>query len=281
MPVVFTFALQRTCCAVLCRAQAPPESSHLWWHESSKAPYAAMMMKSFVFVTGPHHSGTTLMNLLVSRSNETSGLSNTSVPQNEGQHLQTVYPKAYELGGMLGYALHPESKFTELSKECTAENAAQLFESWSQYWDMSKRVLVEKTPNHMVMMRFLQCLFSPERSKFVVTIRHPFGASHFKWKLPKQVPIVKNTCGRPWLLNWLQQMRTLKQDLPHLSNARVVIFENFTNGNVQQNYEDLMQSIGVAPTMNVSVKVRLHPTIRCFWSVFTASEGHANKSKNA
>eukprot|EP00035_Acanthoeca_spectabilis_P010178 m.180296 g.180296 ORF g.180296 m.180296 type:complete len:76 (-) comp14946_c0_seq3:2161-2388(-) len=33
---------------------------------------------------------------------QTTGLSNTDVPQNEGQHLQTVYPKAYQLGGMLG-----------------------------------------------------------------------------------------------------------------------------------------------------------------------------------
>jgi hypothetical protein len=54
---------------------------------------------------------------------------------------------------------------------------------------------VEKTPNHMLMTRFLQQLFTPARTKFVVTIRHPMGCSHFKWKLVKQLDNFRNDCG--------------------------------------------------------------------------------------
>eukprot|EP00035_Acanthoeca_spectabilis_P010177 m.180380 g.180380 ORF g.180380 m.180380 type:complete len:326 (-) comp14946_c0_seq13:1287-2264(-) len=154
------------------------------------------------------------------------------------------------------YALHPESHMTEASEKCSGVNAATLYSSWAEYWNLSKPVLVEKTPNHMVMTRFLQCLFSPQRAKFVITIRHPFGATHFKWKLPKQIDNVKRHCGRPWIKNWLRQMTVLKEDLPYLAHARIVIFENFTTGDVQQNYEDMMGSIDIKPTMKITVQKR-------------------------
>ena len=74
-----------------------------------------MAAHKFLFVAGPHHSGTTLMSLLVGRNSHTAGLVNTSVPQGEGQHLQSMYPKAYNLGGMTRYAFNPDSRITETS----------------------------------------------------------------------------------------------------------------------------------------------------------------------
>ena len=37
-------------------------------------------------------------------------------------------------------------------------------------------------------------------------------------------------CGESYIEHWLKQMDTVKEDLPHLSTARVVMFENFTIG---------------------------------------------------
>ena len=56
------------------------------------------------------------------------------------------------------------------------------------------------------------------------------GATYFKWKLPQQEEAVRLNCGESYIEHWLQQMDTVKEDLPHLRTARVVMFENFTVG---------------------------------------------------
>eukprot|EP00039_Didymoeca_costata_P020891 m.342772 g.342772 ORF g.342772 m.342772 type:complete len:413 (+) comp21817_c0_seq1:117-1355(+) len=217
-------------------------------------PLPEMASHKFLFVVGPHHAGTTLMSVLVSQNSEASGLINTSVPQAEGQHLQNVYPQAYNLGGMTGYAFNPESHITEQSPLCTPNNAVRLFRAWSPFWNLSKRVLVEKTPNHMLMTRFLQRMFSPERTRFLVTIRHPLGATHFKWKLPKMLPEFQETCGERYVKHWLQQMDILKEDLPYLRSVTMVMFEYFVPGGRHQgNYERLMKAVGLPAEMDLSI----------------------------
>ena len=49
------------------------------------------------------------------------------------------------------------------------------------FWNMSKRVLVEKSPRHTIMTRFLQALATPEASRFLIIMRHPLAASHYQW----------------------------------------------------------------------------------------------------
>lgn len=208
----------------------------------------------YIFVSGPHHSGTTLLALLLSKNPAAAGLVNTSKPQDEGQHLQTHYKKAYEQGGMTAYAYAAHR--TEDSDLCSKEGADHLYRSWSPYWNLEKNVLVEKTPNHMVMTRLLQCLFTPERTSHVILLRHPLGATYFKWKLPQQEEAMRLNCGENYIEHWLQQMDTVKEDLPHLRTARVVMFENFTVGNVQEHYDRLLGSIGLAPSMKVSTAAR-------------------------
>jgi len=211
--------------------------------------------KRLIFVAGPHHSGTTLMSLLISTHPRASGLVDTGQPQDEGQHLQNIYPKAYNLGGMLGYAhkLH----LTENSPKCNPANAAKLLTSWRPYWNMSKDLLVEKTPNHMVMTRFLQCLFTPEKTTFVITMRHPFGATYFKWKLPLNVDEMEKTgCLEKYVVHWLAQMDSLKEDLSYIQNINLVMFENFTSGNIQDNYNRLLSNMKLPPT---TTKVKTAP----------------------
>jgi len=216
-----------------------------------------MAAHKFLFVAGPHHSGTTLMSLLVGRNSHTAGLVNTSVPQGEGQHLQSMYPKAYNLGGMTRYAFNPDSRITETSALATEETAVKLFAAWSPFWNLKRDTLVEKTPNHLVMTRFLQKLFTPERTQFVITLRHPLGATNFKWKLPKQLQRFRDDCGYALVKHWLAQMDILREDIVHLNKATIVMFEFFTaNGKAQRNYEHLMDALGLPSEINITVAPR-------------------------
>ena len=184
----------------------------------------------FVFVGGPHHAGTTLMAMLIGGHGDVSGFHDTPAArfEDEGQYLQSVYPTDAKLGGMGKYAFKPNSHLTEQSAICTENSQRKLFASWAKYWDLSRPVLAEKTPSNIVMSRFIQKLFTPERTKFVFVIRHPLGATKHFWARDRGGK-VQNHCGRPLIEHWLKQMVILAQDLPYLRNARVVVYEQFMN----------------------------------------------------
>ena len=58
----------------------------------------------FVFVNGLHRSGTSILYRLLSAQLNFSGFSETGVPEDEGQHLQTVY-KLQNMVGQVVLAL--------------------------------------------------------------------------------------------------------------------------------------------------------------------------------
>lgn len=124
-----------------------------------------------VFLAGLHRSGTTLLARLLAAHPEVSGFSGTGAPEDEGQHLQTVYPVALVHGGPGRFGFAPQSHMTEEDPLATKRNARRLFEEWSPRWDLSKPVLLEKSPPNLLKTRFLQALY-PEAS-FVVILRHP------------------------------------------------------------------------------------------------------------
>jgi hypothetical protein len=128
-----------------------------------------------VFLAGLHRSGTTLLARLLAAHPQISGFSGTGAPADEGQHLQSVYPSDHEHGrpGRFGFA--PEMHLTERSPLVSEESARRLFEEWSPHWDLSRPMLLEKSPPNLIKTRFLQALFP--NSSFVVIVRHPIPVS--------------------------------------------------------------------------------------------------------
>ncbi len=58
-----------------------------------------MISHQMVFIGGLHRSGTSLVHEILRGSPEATGFTGTGFPQDEGQFLQTVYPRASEFGG--------------------------------------------------------------------------------------------------------------------------------------------------------------------------------------
>jgi Sulfotransferase family len=171
-----------------------------------------------VFVAGLHRSGTTPVARLLAEHPEISGFHDTGVKEDEGQHLQDVYPSAREYGGAGEFALDPRSHLTESSPLATPENARRLLAGWSKHWDLDRRLLLEKSPPNLVMTRFLQALFPDAR--FVVVVRHPVvvALSTRKWAGP--------LAGlRPLLEHWMRAHETFLADMAHLRRVHVVRYE--------------------------------------------------------
>lgn len=205
--------------------------------------------KQFIFVCGLHRSGTSLLFQLLREHPDISGFENTDSPEDEGQHLQSVYPTAKVFGGPGKFALNAESFMDETSPLARAEHAERLYGEWSPLWDTSARYLLEKSPPSLVRTRYFQKLFP--KSKFVIFERHPIAVSLAtkKWS--------RNSV-RELILHWLKAHERFERDRPHLNHVYVMHYERLIldpNGEMERLYrfldlEPILNDVEVNPTIN-------------------------------
>jgi hypothetical protein len=198
------------------------------------AAQLAVTGERLVFVGGLHRSGTTPLARALAAHPEISGLTGTGVPEDEGQHLQDVYPRLRSLGGMGRFARHPNAHLTEDSDLVSPENATRLVAALAPYWDLDRRLLLEKSPANLVMGRFLQALFPG--SALVVVVRNPVVSA---LALTKWNPVVARNGRRRTTLvgrveNWARAHATLRDDLPHLRRVHVLRYEDLVAGPDQE-----------------------------------------------
>ena len=171
-----------------------------------------------VFVAGLHRSGTSLVHRCLAAHPDVSGFADTGVPEDEGQHLQTVYPPAHRYGGAGLFGFAPDAHLTEDSPLATAENRERLLREWGRYWRPEAAVKVEKSPPNLVRTRFLQALF-PEAT-FVAVLRHPVAVAGATRK-GRRRRLTYETLVR----HWVTCHAILAADAPRLRRLHVVRYE--------------------------------------------------------
>ena len=128
-----------------------------------------------VFVAGLHRSGTSLLHRMLGAHPSISCFRDTGVPEDEGQHLQTVYPPAMAFGGPGRFGFHSAAYMDETHPLVSRESGLRLMAEWSPHWNMEAPVLVEKSPPNLIRTRFLQALFP--NASFVTLLRHPVAVA--------------------------------------------------------------------------------------------------------
>ena len=189
-------------------------------NEISSPPDGDGTGSKYVFVGGSPRSGTSLLGRNIARMEDCTGLKNTGVFEDEGQFLQDVYPTASAYGGSSRCGFDPRMHRTEKSELLTSENIRTLKARWHAYWDNTKNIFVEKTPENFLMTRFLQAAFP--NSYFVVLRRHP-------------VPV--SIAGQKWTVNitsldrmfqhWLHCYRIFEQDRKYLNHVYELRYEDY------------------------------------------------------
>lgn len=119
--------------------------------------------------------------------------------------------------------------------------------NWGPYWDLQRHVLVEKSPRHVLMTRYFQQIFTPERSFFIIILRHPLGAMHMYTE--------PAACMRlsEYLRHWFAIHNTVVADIRHLKHAVVVQYDVLVNANRTFSVLDgLERAMGVSGGFNVS-----------------------------
>ncbi len=192
-----------------------------------------------VFIGGLHRSGTSPLHRCLQTHPDISCFENTGVPEDEGQHLQSVYPTAAEFGGAGRFGFVPDAHMTEDSELVTADRREKLFFEWSRYWDPSKSVLVEKSPPNIIRSRFLQALFP--NSRFIFIIRHPIPTALTTMRRAR----TSLTSG---IEHWIQCHELLINDLKILNRYFLLRYEDFVD-DPDSYMEDIAKFIGLDATI--------------------------------
>jgi hypothetical protein len=171
-------------------------------------------------VGGLHRSGTTPLARCLSAHPQVSGFSGTGAREDEGQHLQSVYPPVRAYGGAGRFAFAPAAHLTEESPLATGETGARLLDQWRPHWDLSRPVLVEKSPPNLLMTRFLQAVLPDAR--FVMIVRHPVVVTLSTRKWARRVPLDRLA------EHWFRAHDLFAADAPHLRQLHVVKYEDLT-----------------------------------------------------
>jgi len=210
---------------------------------------ASRQTRKFIFVAGLHRCGTTLLANMLAAHPDVSGFSNTGEKMDEGQYLQSVYPsgpvKGGDAVGRLGF--DPAAYLTEKSPLAAPESADLLFSQWARHWNLSKPVLIEKSPPNLIRTRFLQACF-PE-SHFIVIARHPIAASVAtkKWCRLNPVPGI--------IANWAMCYGRAAKDAEKLNSVFFVRYEDLV-ADPESVLRPITDKIGLSPLPSAPAGVR-------------------------
>lgn len=169
-----------------------------------------------IFVGGLHRSGTSILYKLLQSHPDVSGISNTTVPEDEGQFLQTIYAPDNRYGVTFSY--NKETHLDDTSDLITVENKKQMIAEWGGYWNMKKNILLEKSPSNLVRMKFLNKLFP--KSYFITITRHPIATclAVSKWTDQNLLTLIEH---------WLYAHKIFFKAHNDLSNSLWLRYEDF------------------------------------------------------
>ncbi len=215
-----------------------------------------------VFVGGLHRSGTSLLARLLGGHEEVSNLSNTGVWEDEGQHLQDVYPAADRFGGPGRFAFSEGVHLTEDSPLASETSRDRLLRAWAPHWDVGRRLLLEKSPPNLLRFRFLRTIFPGAR--LIAVIRHPVPVAYATQRLYRRP---HRRWSRPsihgLIAHWIHAHHVFEYDASSLEDIVIVRYEDLTSRPLMV-LNEVAEVLGIAPFSEPPVDVQTDRSERYF-----------------
>lgn len=132
------------------------------------------VIERLVFICGLHRSGTTLLERMLAARFKVSYL-RASVPESEGQHMQSVYRAAVHFGGPGRFAFSDEMRAEIASLQSHEDCRMRIISEWSRFVVGDSPILLEKSPPNLTKIQWLRDVFPA--SHFIIMGRDPRAAS--------------------------------------------------------------------------------------------------------
>ena len=129
---------------------------------------------NYIFICGLHRSGTTLLEQRLQAAFGVCSLEGP-VPENEGQHLQDVYPAAREYGGPGRFGFAPEMVTAVPAPEDASRHRQRLLSCWTPFVKGDGDTLLEKSPPNLLKIPYLRAVFPG--AKFIIMTRNPLAVA--------------------------------------------------------------------------------------------------------
>lgn len=178
--------------------------------------------KTWVFLVGCYNSGTTLLAELLAQHPSVSAL------PTEGHFITDEFVKDYDIG-LPRMWVEREDLF-RLTEEDQGPDPLRIKKEWAMRLDLSKAVLLEKSPPNTAKVRWLQEHF--ENAHFVGIVRNGYAVAEGITRkadprhLPDSWPIEMSA------YQWKRSNEILEQDAKHLKRFMWVKYEDLASDTV-------------------------------------------------
>lgn len=192
------------------------ESAGNIWRELRVSLTPAPRPKKWAFIVGCYNSGTTLLSELLSRHGDISCL------PTEGHFITDQFVKDYEVGLPRNWAGREE--LFRLTEQDEGPDAVRVKKEWGMRLDLSKQVLVEKSPPNVVRTRWLNRHFSP--AYFIAIVRNGYAVAEgiVRKGDPKHLRNGWPFGQSAW--QWRRSIEVLEDDAAHLQNLLWLRYED-------------------------------------------------------
>ena len=174
------------------------------------------VIEKMVFICGLHRSGTSLLEQYLYAHYDVSVL-RANVPENEGQHLQLVYPQANLFGGAPRFAFASQMRPDPPDEASATTYRRQILAQWKPFVVGTARTLLEKSPPNLTKMPWLRRVFPG--AQFIVLVRDPRAVAAANQKRHRALPL------EMVMMHWSVAHSIALRDLA--DDCRILKYEDF------------------------------------------------------
>ena len=185
----------------------------------------------FLFILSPPFCGSTLLTEILSTSNNVS--CNNNIGLKEGQHLPGVHN-----------LLFTEDRW-DPNKKIDWNRIKNL---WNKYWDLSKSVLLEKSPPNICRAKDIDKFFS--NSKYICLVRNPYA--QIQSNIRRYNTDVKIAAEK-----YINYLKFQKDNIETLENTLVVSYEELAD-NPLKTKDKICEFLPVLEDININLKFTAH-----------------------
>lgn len=218
--------------------------------------------KKWVFLVGCYNSGTTLLSELLSQHPEISALST------EGHFITDQFVKDYDIG-LPRMWVDREDIFC-LNENDEGPDVIRLKKEWAMRLDLSKPVLLEKSPPNSSKTRWLQKNF--ENAYFVGIVRNGYAVAEGISRKANPKHLINSWPIEKSAHQWARSNEILEKDSKHLERFLWVSYEDLTD-DISATLQKITDFVGIKDFEDLNSEKR--------WSIHERDEKIRNMNEES